>query len=646
MCGITGIIGGNHLESIVPMTEALRHRGPDGTGYHRDLNAALGHTRLSIIDIDGGKQPIASADGSLQLVCNGEIYNSPTIRDRFSADGYQFRTKTDVEVILPLYQKYGASCVEHLRGMFAFAIWDVNQQTLLLARDHMGQKPLHYAIHDGQLLFASEPKALLAAGVFPRDLDLEAIWHYMSLRYIPDDRSLFASIKKLEAGHRLMYSARDKTFRKECYWAPSFEPKHGASEKQLIEELDTLMLEAVDSHLLSDVPVGAFLSGGIDSGTVSAMMATLNAESAIPTFTIGVKDASFDESGYARSVAEKFGMDGHFQTANADLVELAPKMIWAMDEPADPFGAGVFMVSELARQHVKVVLTGDGGDESYAGYDRFSGQRLVDYYCLLPAWLRKSVISKITDRIPESFAYKSLAQKAAWMNDMADYSRGDRYARSLTFLRFTDEHKQALWTDSAKAGLTALDSKEKVLRHFEVDTVNDLVDKMLYTDMKTRLPDHLLAISDRMSMAHSLETRPVLVDKEFVEFSARVPTKYKLKGMRLKYLLRRVAERYLPHDLIYRKKQGFSFPIGRWLREDLYEFSSNLFAESRFVEHGIFNRDHIDHMFSEHVSGKADHNYRLWMIINFELWYRMYFEGASVDDIMELTLRMRNKKVA
>jgi asparagine synthase (glutamine-hydrolysing) len=510
----------------------------------------------------------------------------------------------------------------------------------------MGQKPLHYAHHGGQFLFASEPKALLSSGALPRDLDLEAIWHYMSLRYIPDDRSLFAPIKKLETGHFLTYSLDTNEIRKECYWSPVFEPKHKGSERQLIDRLDALMRDAVDKHLLSDVPVGAFLSGGIDSGTVSAMMATLNPDLQIPSFTIGVKDASFDESGYARSVADKFGMDGHFQIVDANLIELAPRMIHAMDEPADPFGAGVYLVSELARKHVKVVLTGDGGDESYAGYDRFSGQRLVDYYCLLPAWLRKSVVARLTSMIPESFAYKSFAQKAAWMNDMANYSRGDRYARSLTFLRFTEEHKQSLWTDAAKSNLESIDSKEKVLDYFEVDTVNDLIDKMLYTDMKTRLPDHLLAISDRMSMAHSLETRPVLVDKEFVEFSAKVPCKYKLKGTRLKYLLRRVAERYLPKELIYRQKQGFSFPIGRWLREELHDFSSNLFAESRFVEHGIFNREHINKMFDEHVSGKVDHNYRLWMLINFELWYRMYFEDATIEDISELTSRLRHKRVA
>lgn len=646
MCGITGIIGGESRESIVPMTEALRHRGPDGFGYHRDLNAALGHTRLSIIDIEGGKQPIQNSSGDLTLVCNGEIYNSPELRKQFVAAGYQFRTKTDVEVILPLYEKYGTACVNYLRGMFAFAIWDVARQRLMLARDHMGQKPLHYAHHRGQLLFASEPKALLASGILPQDLDLEAIWHYMSLRYIPDDRTLFAPIKKLETGNIMTYSVETDQIKKESYWSPVFEPKYTTPEKQLTDQLDELMRDAVDKHLLSDVPVGAFLSGGIDSGTVSAMMATLNPDTRVPSFTIGVKDASFDESGYARSVADKYNMDGHFQTVDANLIELAPRMIRAMDEPADPFGAGVYLVSELARKHVKVVLTGDGGDESYAGYDRYSGQRLVDYYCLLPAWLRKSVIARITNMIPESFAYNSFALKAAWMNDMANYSRGDRYARSLSFLRFTEEHKQALWSNSAKSGLEAPDSKEKVLRYFEVDTVNDLIDKMLYTDMKTRLPDHLLAISDRMSMAHSLETRPVLVDKEFVEFSARMPCKYKLKGTKLKYLLRRVAERYLPRELIYRQKQGFSFPIGRWLRGELLDFSHNLFAESRFVEHGIFNREHIDTMFGEHVSGKVDHNYRLWMLINFELWYRMYFEGASIEDINELTARLRRKQAA
>jgi asparagine synthase (glutamine-hydrolysing) len=646
MCGITGIVGGKNRDPIVPMTEALQHRGPDGFGYHNDSNAALGHTRLSIIDIEGGKQPIPNSTGTLVLICNGEIYNSPELRKEFVAAGYQFRTNTDVEVILPLYEKYGTACVNYLRGMFAFAIWDSAKRLLMLARDHMGQKPLHYAHYRGQLLFASEPKALLASGILPRDLDLEAILHYMSLRYIPDDRTLFEAIKKLESGSFMTYSVETDEVKKESYWSPVFEPKYDIPEKQLTDQLDNLMLDAVDKHLLSDVPVGAFLSGGIDSGTVSAMMAKLNPETRIPSFTIGVKDASFDESGYARSVADKYNLDGHFQIVDADLIELAPQMIRAMDEPADPFAAGVYLVSELAQKHVKVVLTGDGGDESYSGYDRYSGQRLVDYYCLLPEWLRKSVIARITNLVPESFAYNSFALKAAWMNDMADYSRGNRYARSLSFLRFTAEHKQALWSESARSGIEVPDSHEKILRYFEVDTVKDLIDKMLYTDMKTRLPDHLLAISDRMSMAHSLETRPVLVDREFVEFSAKVPCKYKLKGTQLKYLLRRVGERYLPRDLIYRKKQGFSFPIGRWLRGELQDFSRNLFAESRFVEHGIFNREHIDKMFEEHTEGKVDHNYRLWMLINFELWYRMYFEDASVEDIGELTSRLRHDKAS
>jgi asparagine synthase (glutamine-hydrolysing) len=314
-----------------------------------------------------------------------------------------------------------------------------------------------------------------------------------------------------------------------------------------------------------------------------------------------------------------------------------------MDEPADPFGAGVYLVARSAREAVKVALTGDGGDESFAGYDRFAGQRVLDYYCLLPAWFRRDLMRRIVERIPESFGYKSLAQKARWVNDMSFYNRDERYAHSLNYLRFTQEAKQQLFTAGARRQIEDYDSLAKILTLFRSDDVDHVVDRMLYTDLMTRMPDHLLVTVDRMAMAHSLETRSPLVDHKVVEYAASIPGGLKLKGNQLKYVLKRIAARYLPPELIHRRKQGFGFPLAMWMRTELRDFVRNLFARSRFIELGLFERRYVEQLIDEHLSGKIDHNYRLWLLINLEVWYRLNFEGVSIEsmqaEIERLTVR-------
>jgi asparagine synthase (glutamine-hydrolysing) len=634
MCGIAGIVSDEHRSVIEPMTSALVHRGPDGKGIFLDDGVALGHRRLSIIDIEGGKQPIASSDNSLQLVCNGEIYNSPEIRERYKAEGYAFRTHTDVEVILPLYLEYGPDCVKHLRGMFAFAIWDSRDNSLFMARDHMGQKPLFYSKVNSGFLFASEVKSILASGLIHPEPDLEALWHYIALRFVPDDKSLVRDVKKLRAGHFML--VRGIEIIEKPYWGLNFAPKFAGTESELTDELDSLLNETVNAHLLSDVEVGVFLSGGIDSSIVAAIAAK-HQDTAVPSFSIGVKDQTFNELPYSRMAAERSGLRAHEQVVEADLVRMMPSMIRAMDEPSDPFGVGVHLVSGLASKHVKVVLSGDGGDENFAGYDRYAGQRITDYYCLLPRAIRKHIMTPLVNRIPETFGYKSFAQKARWLNEMSFYSRGDRYVHSMSFLRFTEEARGELFTESARAAIGEVHSADKILDWFDSENATDLVDRMLYTDLMTRMPDHLLTIGDRMSMAHSLEMRPVLVDYKLVEFAARVPAKFKLKGNELKYLLKQVARRYLPKELIDREKQGFSFPIARWLRTDLRDYTKRLFAQSRFVELGLFDADYMSKLLNEHLDGSIDHNYRLWILINLEMWYRMYFENQSVEDLQVFT---------
>lgn len=637
MCGIAGIISPDKRDVIFKMTEVLTHRGPDDSGYYHDDLISLGHRRLSIVDLVTGKQPISNEADSLYLISNGEIYNSPDLRKQMISAGHTFKTATDIEVILHLYEEYGRDCVKHLRGMFAFAIWNKKDQTLFLARDHMGQKPLFFYHKDNIFVFASEIKAILSSNLIKPEVDLDGLWHYVSLRFIPDRYSLFKEIQKLPAGTSLYLENGNISF--ERFWNLNFTNKLSSNEDEIVDGLDSLLLDTIKMHLLSDVRVGAFLSGGIDSSTISAMMATLTGEQ-IPTFSIGVKEQGFNELPYARMVVDKYGLESHEKVVHADLIHLIPSMIYHMDEPSDPFGVGVYLVSQIASDVVKVVLGGDGGDENFAGYDRYAGNKLVDYYCLLPRWLRKTVMKKVIECIPESFGYKSFAQKAAWMNEMSLFEHGARYAQSMSFLRFTTDAKEELFTDYSRNQIEDYDSASKILDHFESESVDQLIDRMLYTDLMTRMPDHLLVIADRMTMAHSLESRSPLVDYKVVEFAASIPAELKLKGKDLKYILKKVASRYLPDELIYRKKQGFGFPIAIWMRTELKTFIKNLFDQSRFVELGIFNHEYIHRILHEHISGKADHNFRLWILINLEIWYRLYFENETVDTMKVFTDRL------
>jgi asparagine synthase (glutamine-hydrolysing) len=631
MCGIAGALGADAAGVIERMTEALFHRGPDDGGYYRDNHIAIGQRRLSIIDIEGGQQPIANEDGRLQLVCNGEIYNSPQLRRDLEARGHRFRTRTDVEVILHLYEDHGPDCVEHLQGMFAFAIWDRDDQTLMLARDHLGQKPLFYW-HDGgdRFLFASEVKAILAAGV-EGAIDLDGLWHYVALRFLPDEHTFFKGVRKLPAASMLLLRGGRIAVRR--YWDLDFTSKIRASEPEILDELDRRLRETVRSHLLSDVRVGAFLSGGIDSSLICAMMAKETTGASVPSFSIGVREEGYSELPWCRMAAEHCGLEAHERVVDANLVDTLPLMIRHLDEPADPFGVGCFLVAQEARREVKVVLTGDGGDEAFAGYDRFAGQKMADVYAALPAWFRRHVMRRLIERVPETFAYKSLAQRLRFINEISFHSGGRRYAESMGFHRFTADLRAKLFTPSAREQVSDPDSVARILTYFDARNADDLVDRMLYTDLMTRMPDHNFVLVDRMTMAHSLESRAPLMDHRLVEFAASVPGHLKLNGYKLKYLLRQLALRYLPRELVFRPKQGFGFPLGAWMRTDVRGFVQNLVRHSRFVQLGLFDADYLQQLVHEHLTGKVEHTLRLWTVINLELLHRLYFEGASVESV-------------
>jgi asparagine synthase (glutamine-hydrolysing) len=635
MCGIAGIVSErDELRARVgAMAATLAHRGPDDAGVEHYTGASLGHQRLSIIDLDGGHQPLSNARRTVHIVFNGEIYNFPELREELVREGVAFRTRTDTEVILALYERDGERCVDRLRGMFAFGIWDEPRQRLFLARDRMGQKPLFYrTLPGGGLAFASEVKGILAGGLAANELDMQALYHYISLRYIPDELTLFKGIAKLPAAHTL--TLEHGTVRRRRYWSVSYLDKLPDDEEDVRRELDRRLRESVKIHALADVPVGTFLSGGIDSSLITGMLAD-QSERPVDTFSLGVREHEFNELPFAREVASRWHTAHREAVVSADLVHLVPQMIWHMDEPSDPFGVGVYLVSRLAARDVKVVLTGDGGDELFAGYDRFAGNRLVDLYAVLPAALRRTVIRSLANRVPDSFGYKSLAQKVRWVNEMSLLQGGERYALSMSFLRFTEDAKRSLFRPAALSDLPEQESVGKILAHYNASCVEDAVDRMLYTDGMTRLPDHLLMIVDRMAMAHGLEARPPLLDHEIVEFAARIPARLKLNGHRLKYVLRQTASAYLPRDIITRKKQGFGFPIARWMRTELRPLLEHVFRDSRFVEAGIFERGYMDRLLTEHLSGRSDHNFRLWILLNLEVWHRLYLEQQSPEQLAE-----------
>lgn len=632
MCGIAGIVSEcpDLFEALPRMVSLLAHRGPDDEGIEYLNGAALGHRRLSIIDLTGGHQPMFNASRSLAIVFNGEIYNYPSLKKQMEAEGRCFQTRSDTEVILHLYEKYGEDCVKYLDGMFAFAIWDIKRKRLVLARDHIGQKPIFFCELPEGLAFASEVKSLLASDFVKRETDLEALYHYISLRFIPDQFTLFKGIRKLPAAHRLIYE--NGRIRIERYWDFSCLDKINGTEDEITDQLDHILSQTVADHMLSDVPIGCFLSGGIDSSLITAMAAKRSKEP-ISTFSIGVREEDFNELPFAKLVAEQYKTKHHEQVVQADLVHLVPKMIWHLDEPSDPFGVGVYLVSELASKYVKVALSGDGGDELFAGYDRFSGNRLADFYCVIPRFLRKSLFKKIINKVPESFAYKSFSQKLRWLNEMSLLDYGDRYAESMSFLRYTEEAKSQLLTDLVKRELGYIDSKEKILVHFNSHNVDELVDRMLYTDLMTRMPDHLLTIVDRMAMAHGLEVRAPLLEHKMVEFAARIPAHLKLNGAKLKYILRKVASKYIHPSLISRRKQGFGFPLAYWMRDELKAFLRQIVKESRFIGSQIFNHEYVHNMIEEHINGKRDHNFRIWIFMNLEIWYRIFIEQQALEDI-------------
>lgn len=634
MCGIAGIVGpaAAEREPMARMLAALSHRGPDDEGRFDGGLAVLGHRRLSIIDLGSGHQPLHDAARKLFLVANGEIYNYLELRAELRQRGHTFLTNSDCEVILHGYREWGVDCLKRLRGMFAFLLWDTERRVLFAARDHLGQKPLFYAEHGGNVAFASEIKGLLAFEPALRKLNLEGLDEYFALRLIAAPRTMFAGVRKLPPGHALLVEeGRCKEWR---YWDLSYKPKLAGSDEELTDALEQQVIESVKLHLASDVPVGAFLSGGMDSSLLVAMIVRHGGLARLPTFTLSVPHQGYDEAPFARQVAELFGTEHHEGTLRLNLAQSLPKLVQHLDEPSDPLALCTYELAEYTRGFVKCVIGGDGGDELFGGYDRYYGNLYADRYARIPSVLREGVIGPLLRLVPTGGWYKSKGHQLRWLQQMAQSSGGARYASSLTYFYFGAAARHSLFTPAARERLGAFEAEACIREPYDRIDAEPL-DRMLYADAQIRMPDHPVMISDRMSMAHGLEVRSPFMDHVLAEFAARLPCDVKVRGRSLRVIQKKLAARYLPDSLMNRPKQGFAVAMPYLLRDEYRKLYRALLPDARLVADGIVRREPVAAMIQEHLSGRADHGNRLWLLLNAEVWYRMNVHQVPVAELTE-----------
>ena len=636
MCGIAGILdpGGPEPDSVRAMTAALIHRGPDDQGFHFEPGVGLGFRRLSIIDLEGGNQPIGNEDGSVQLVCNGEIYNYRELRKALGETGHAFASQSDVEVIVHLYEDIGLGLLDRLRGMFAFAIWDARQRRLVLARDHLGQKPLYWAQLGRRLYFASEIKAILAVTHQLRRLDPVALDEYLTLRVIGGDRSMFQGVRKLEAGHVLVVQEGQDAGSSHRYWDLLYEPKAQLSEEEALERLDAELRAAVQLHLESDVEVGAFLSGGVDSGLVAAMIHSFTG-GGFKTFSVSTPYERFDEGPAARAVSDRYATEHHASSVSGDCVELLPAAVWHLDEPSDPLCVCMHYLAEVTRREVKVALGGDGGDELFGGYDRYYGAAYARYFAALPAAVRRGVVGRLLDLAPDEFWYKSLANQLRWLGEVAGVEKERRYARTLSYFYFTPQLRREIYTDSFLRSTRLFDAEASVAFWQQEENAKESLDQMLLADSMVRLPNHSVMILDRMTMAHGLEARSPFLDHRLAEFAATLPTRLKVRGRRRRYLEMKLAERYLPAEVLQRPKQGFSSALPYMMDREFGLLFQHYLPRSRLVEEGLLDAAAIRSMLDEHMARSMDHGNRLWLLLNAEIWHRVHLDQVAPEELRQ-----------
>lgn len=605
------------------MNRAIEHRGPDDDGFYVNENVGLAMRRLSIIDLASGQQPIRNADGTKWIVFNGEIYNYQELRRDLDARGHKFYTNSDTEAIVHLYDEHGEDCLDFLRGMFAFAIWDTAEKSLFLARDRVGKKPLLYShLSDGSLVFGSEFQAVLKHPNVGRTVEPAAIDAYFSYSCVPAPLTAYKEIRKLEPGHWLRW--KDGEIETKRYWLPKYTPKIKISEEEAMAETTRILRESVRLRMISEVPLGAFLSGGVDSSIVVALMAEESSQP-VKTFSIGFAEQDYSELKYARRVAEHVGAEYNEFIVRPNALEILPTLVRHYGEPyADSSAVPTYYVSKETRKHVTVALNGDGGDESFAGYERYAAMRLAERYHAIPGILRKSLVEFPARLLPASELRRGRVRDAKRFIEAAGLPRVERYFRWNS--AFTAREKQELFTKDFKNETNGANAIDVLGNWFEKTNGSGIVDAAMYADMMTYLPNDLLVKVDIASMANSLEARSPFLDHNLIEFAAALPESLKSRGADTKYLLKKVAARLVPKDVVYRRKMGFGVPIGSWLRGEMKEFLQEILLSDRSLNRGITNPAEVKRYVEEHTTAKKDHSFRLWTLLMLELWFQQFID--------------------
>ncbi len=627
MCGITGIysfrsknsIDGNLLSK---MNDSLHHRGPDEGGIHIESGVGLGHRRLSIIDLASGHQPLFNEDETIAVVFNGEIYNFKELTQELKQSGHQFHTHCDTEVIVHAWEEWGEACIDRFRGMFAFALWDRNRQTLFLARDRFGIKPLYYAeLPNNELIFASELKALLVHPGLQLDIDHCALEEYFALGYVPDPRTIFSHVKKLSPGHSLTCKFGNKIPDERQYWDINFQPLSITDENTIQSELIERLSEAVDIRMVSEVPLGAFLSGGVDSGAIVALMANATTGDPINTCSIGFNTPEYNETEFAEMVADRYNTTHHVEKVEADDFELLDTLADLYDEPfADSSAIPTYRVCELAKRRVTVALSGDGGDEIFAGYRRYqrhmNGEKTRS---LIPEFMRSSIFGPLGKHYPKLYSAPRIFRAKSTFQSLA---RNSMQAYMHLISSVHSDLRNDLYSTGFKSTLQGYTANEVIHKYVKQAPTDHPLSIIQYIDMKTYLPGDILTKVDRASMAHSLEVRVPLLDHKFVEWASGISPDLMLRGKEGKYVLKKSLEKYLPRDVLYRSKMGFAVPLESWFRGPLKKRVRESILGERLSDTGIFDTKHLGNLVDEHQSGKRDHSGAIWSLLMFDAFHR------------------------
>ncbi len=626
MCGITGVFNVQSEEPVSPqiierMMTVMHHRGPDDTGTYFDGPVGLGFVRLSIIDLSGGHQPMSNETGDIWVVFNGEIWNYKTLRQDLIAKGHHFQTQSDTETIVHAYETYGVDCVRHLDGMFAFAIWDAPRQRLFLARDRVGKKPLYYTRQNGNFAFASEIKSLLTLPGVSRQVDPQSLADYLSVRYVPAPSTLFCDIYKVPPGHWLV--VEEGNIRKESYWDFQFGPVERQPVEQYLNGIRSHVARAVEARMMADVPVGALLSGGVDSSIVTGLMSQLTPHR-VKTFSIGFDMPEYSELPYARRVSEHFGTEHHELVVNSsDMAQYWPLLTWHRDEPvSEPSDLGVYLISKLARQHVKVVLSGEGADELFAGYPKYAFDWIARYYRWLPEPLRNGLLSPLVNRLPYSMRKQQLAM-TAWNQPAPE--------RWMTWFGiFNGALKSAILSPNLVSQVD-MDASRTFRHVLEAHPQRDDLSSMLYLDTKLWLPDNLLMKADKMTMAASVESRIPLLDAQLIEYAATIPSDLKIRSFQTKALFKQAFASLLPPEVLSRKKVGFTVPTGAWFRGPQRDMMQDLLLSDRTLDRGYLNPSTVRMMVHDHLVGKTNYQNPLFILASLELWFRVFIDPSHLQ---------------